>query len=256
MVGVGSDKPGGAGAGAGAAAGVETAVFPARRLRGPDGARRGDRRLGRGRAAPTSSSSPATCSCSATAFVARFRNRDRQRPPRAAARLPRPRRDRPGARGRGRDDRGHGPLRRRGRRHRPADPAARGRRCRPDAIAAGLEAAVHAVEHELYPEAIRMIAEGRVRIDARRPAGRRRSMTEPAADTRDEAVERRRDPGAPGADLGLRQDRGRRLRQERWRRSGSRSSPPAAPRRRCARPGSRSPTSPSSPARRRSSAAG
>jgi phosphoribosylglycinamide formyltransferase-1 len=29
----------------------------------------------------------------------------------------------------------------------------------------GLEAAVHAVEHELYPEAIRMIAEGRVRID-------------------------------------------------------------------------------------------
>jgi phosphoribosylglycinamide formyltransferase 1 len=29
---------------------------------------------------------------------------------------------------------------------------------------AELEAAVHAVEHELYPEAIRMIAEGRVRI--------------------------------------------------------------------------------------------
>jgi phosphoribosylglycinamide formyltransferase-1 len=28
-----------------------------------------------------------------------------------------------------------------------------------------LEAAIHAVEHELYPEAIRMIAEGRVRID-------------------------------------------------------------------------------------------
>lgn len=28
-----------------------------------------------------------------------------------------------------------------------------------------LEAEVHAVEHELYPEAIRMIAEGRVRID-------------------------------------------------------------------------------------------
>ena len=32
-----------------------------------------------------------------------------------------------------------------------------------------LEAAVHAVEHELYPEAIRMIAEGRVRIDASDP---------------------------------------------------------------------------------------
>lgn len=33
-----------------------------------------------------------------------------------------------------------------------------------------LEAALHAVEHELYPEAIRMIAEGRVRIDADDPS--------------------------------------------------------------------------------------
>jgi phosphoribosylglycinamide formyltransferase-1 len=32
-----------------------------------------------------------------------------------------------------------------------------------------LEAAIHAVEHRLYPEAIRMIAEGRVRIDASDP---------------------------------------------------------------------------------------
>jgi phosphoribosylglycinamide formyltransferase-1 len=32
-----------------------------------------------------------------------------------------------------------------------------------------LEAAVHTVEHELYPEAIRMIAEGRVRIDPSDP---------------------------------------------------------------------------------------
>jgi len=32
-----------------------------------------------------------------------------------------------------------------------------------------LEAAIHAVEHELYPEAIRMIAEGRVRIDSDDP---------------------------------------------------------------------------------------
>ncbi len=32
-----------------------------------------------------------------------------------------------------------------------------------------LEAAVHAVEHELYPEAIRMIAQGKVRIDADSP---------------------------------------------------------------------------------------
>jgi phosphoribosylglycinamide formyltransferase-1 len=35
----------------------------------------------------------------------------------------------------------------------------------PDVARVELEAAVHAVEHELYPEAIRMIAEGRVRID-------------------------------------------------------------------------------------------
>jgi phosphoribosylglycinamide formyltransferase-1 len=34
---------------------------------------------------------------------------------------------------------------------------------------ARLEAAIHAVEHQLYPEAIRMIAEGRVRIDADDP---------------------------------------------------------------------------------------
>ena len=33
-----------------------------------------------------------------------------------------------------------------------------------------LEAAIHAVEHELYPEAIRMIAEGRARIDANDPS--------------------------------------------------------------------------------------
>ena len=34
---------------------------------------------------------------------------------------------------------------------------------------AALEESLHAVEHELYPEAIRMIAEGRVRIDASDP---------------------------------------------------------------------------------------
>jgi phosphoribosylglycinamide formyltransferase 1 len=33
-----------------------------------------------------------------------------------------------------------------------------------------LEAAIHAVEHELYPEAIRMVAEGRARIDANDPS--------------------------------------------------------------------------------------
>jgi len=35
---------------------------------------------------------------------------------------------------------------------------------------ARLEAGVHAVEHELYPEAIRMIAQGTVRIDASDPS--------------------------------------------------------------------------------------
>jgi phosphoribosylglycinamide formyltransferase-1 len=36
----------------------------------------------------------------------------------------------------------------------------------PDRDRERLEAAIHAVEHELYPEAIRMIAQGRVRIGA------------------------------------------------------------------------------------------
>ena len=40
---------------------------------------------------------------------------------------------------------------------------------RADVPRAELEAAVHAVEHQLYPEAIRMIAEGRVRIDPSDP---------------------------------------------------------------------------------------
>jgi phosphoribosylglycinamide formyltransferase 1 len=40
---------------------------------------------------------------------------------------------------------------------------------RPGVPREALEAAVHAVEHELYPEAIRMIAQGRVRIDPSDP---------------------------------------------------------------------------------------
>ena len=53
-----------------------------------------------------------------------------------------------------------------------------------------------------------MIAAGAVRIDARQPARGRRSMSEaqPQSTRAGRAVERRRDPGAPGADLGLRQD--------------------------------------------------
>lgn len=39
----------------------------------------------------------------------------------------------------------------------------------PDRDRARLEQAIHAVEHELYPEAIRMIARGMVRIDANDP---------------------------------------------------------------------------------------
>ena len=39
----------------------------------------------------------------------------------------------------------------------------------PNGDRAALEEAIHATEHELYSEAIRMIAEGRVRIDARDP---------------------------------------------------------------------------------------
>lgn len=39
----------------------------------------------------------------------------------------------------------------------------------PGSDRARLEAAIHAVEHELYPEAIRMLAQGRVRIDAGDP---------------------------------------------------------------------------------------
>jgi phosphoribosylglycinamide formyltransferase-1 len=39
----------------------------------------------------------------------------------------------------------------------------------PDRDRAALELAIHATEHELYPEAIRMIAAGRVRIDADDP---------------------------------------------------------------------------------------
>jgi phosphoribosylaminoimidazolecarboxamide formyltransferase/IMP cyclohydrolase len=54
-----------------------------------------------------------------------------------------------------------------------------------------LEAAVHAVEHELYPEAIRMIAEGRVRIDPsdpRKVAIASPMNSEPATDIQQESL--------------------------------------------------------------------
>jgi phosphoribosylaminoimidazolecarboxamide formyltransferase / IMP cyclohydrolase len=54
-----------------------------------------------------------------------------------------------------------------------------------------LEAAVHAVEHELYPEAIRMIAEGRVRIDPSDPrtVAIAPMNSEPATDSTAEILE-------------------------------------------------------------------
>ena len=59
----------------------------------------------------------------------------------------------------GRGHRRHRPLRRRGRRHRPADPPARGPGAAEAATAGGSsKTRVHAVEHELYPEAIRALA--------------------------------------------------------------------------------------------------
>ena len=77
---------------------------------------------------------------------------------------------------RGRGDRGDRPFRRRGRRHRARRSSSARSRCPRTATASELEKAIHAVEHELYPEAIRMIAEGGVRIDADDP--RRSSIDE------------------------------------------------------------------------------
>ena len=129
-------------------------------------------------------------------------------------------------------------------------------RCPPSRDREELEKALHAVEHELYPEAIRMLAEGRVRIDAddprRRPTDERGHRRHPQREPPTE----RRDPRAPRPDLGLRQDRGRRLRQEPGRARGRDPLHRRHRERRCARPASRSPTSPSSPARKRSSTAG
>ena len=169
VVGVGSDKPDALGAGAGR----RSRAWRPRSSRATSTrtARRATPRwrTGSRRAAPTWSSSPATCSCSAPTFVARFRNRIVNVHP---ALLP----AFPGLDAIGQaleagvdDDRGDRPLRRRGRRHRAADPPARGGGASRAAIARSWRQAIHAVEHELYPEAIRMIAEGRVRIDADDP---------------------------------------------------------------------------------------
>ena len=65
VVGVGSDKPGARALERAARGRGRDRGLPARRLRRPRGARRGDGATGSSRAAPTWSSSPATCSCSA-----------------------------------------------------------------------------------------------------------------------------------------------------------------------------------------------
>ena len=104
------------------------------------------------------------------AFVARFRNRIVNIHPALLPVLPRPRRDRPGARAAGSRSTGvtvhfvdegvdTGPtiLQR-------AVPVPAGPRPRRSSRRRSTR-----VEHELYPEAIRMIARGRVRIDASDP---------------------------------------------------------------------------------------
>ncbi len=158
----------GAGAGAGAAAGVETAVFPADAYDdriGRDAAmadwiearRRRPRRPRRLHAAARANrSSPA----SATAWSTSTR---RCCPPSPAS-------TRSARRWRRACRRPASPSTSSTRASTPGRRSCSARcRCRPGATAQALEAAIHAVEHELYPEAIRMIAEGRVRIDADDP---------------------------------------------------------------------------------------
>ncbi len=168
VVGVGSDKPERGALERAAAAGIETAVFPRRRLRGSHRPRRGDGRLGRSAAAPTSSSSPATCSCSANPSSPASATASSTSTPPCCPTSPASTRSarhwRRGSRTTGVTvhfvDEGidTGPTI--VQREVPV-PVGRER--------ARLEAAIHAVEHELYPEAIRMIAEGRVRIDPSDP---------------------------------------------------------------------------------------
>ena len=131
VVGVGSDKPGAQGAGAGGGGGgrdrasSRAAEHADREARD---AAMGDWIESRGADLVVLAGYMQLLS---PGFVARFRHRVVNVHPALLPAFPGPRRDRPGARGGGRDDRGDGPLRRRGRRHRAADPPARGRRCPP-----------------------------------------------------------------------------------------------------------------------------
>ena len=127
-----------------------------------------------------------------------------------------------GARPRRQGHRGHRPLRRRGRRLGTDHPPAGDRDSRRAAVWDHAEEQIHAVEHELLPEAIRLIAAGRVSLDPGQPPSREdlRMSTEVSKHPHRQRRRARRDPRAPGADLGLRQDRRRRLRAAGLRRLG------------------------------------
>ena len=142
--------------------GSPTRVFP--RLTPTGRARRGDGDwlADRGR---TWSSSPATCSCSVAGFLHRFPARMINVHPALLPVLPGARRDRAGARPRRAGHRGDGPLRRRGRRHRADHHAAVDRGTYLGGCTGGARGGDPPIEHELLPRAIRMIAEGGVRID-------------------------------------------------------------------------------------------
>ena len=131
--------------------------------------------------------------------------------------------------------RGHGPLRRRGRRLRADHPAARVELAYDSRPWRSSRSEIHEVEHELLPRGDRADRRGAGQHRRRQPETRedraeqiehetRRTLRRPATPSRRRAAE-----GAAGADLGLRQDRGRRVRRRAGRARGSRSSPPAAP---------------------------
>ena len=168
VVGVASDKPDAMALERARKAGVETAVFPSAEYedRGARDAAIGDWLEERAADLVVLAGYMQLLS---PEFVGRFRNRIDQRPSRSAALLPRHRRGAAGARPRLQDHRRDGPLRRRGGGLGADHPAAARADRRPVATGTRLEKAIHATEHALLPETIRLIAAGRVRIDEENP---------------------------------------------------------------------------------------
>ena len=126
----------------------------------------------------------------------------------------------------------HRALRGRGRRHGPDRAAGRGAGASRTTPRRRLAARILVEEHRIYPEAVRLFAEGRLEIHGRRVSHQGDAMTQ-GSDALSSACTTR--PGwwtSRGA----------------WPRSASRSSPPAAPPSCCATPGSRWWTWPRSPA--------